>query len=174
MHPCSTTVNDIQPVASIDGLYFDQDRLAVVAGRLADPKRADEVVMTAEAAHLMGVRVGDVIHYGIYNYREQNEDGFGTAKVRPYRQVEAKLVGLVQTNNAVVEDDIDRYPTFEYFTPALGHAIVTDPRTGPVGAIIYGIQPDRGQRACVPWKGSSPRCHHRGTPTASTPCPPSN
>ncbi len=142
--PVLTTIEDIQPVASVDGLYFDQDRMAVVAGRLADPKAADEMVMTAEAAQLMGVHVGEVIHYGIYNSHEQNEAGFGTARVRPYRQVEAKLVGLVQVNNAVVEDDIDRYPTFVFFTPALGQAIVTDPKTGPVGALIYGLRLDRG------------------------------
>jgi hypothetical protein len=142
--PVLSSIQDIQPVASVDGLYFDQDRLAVVAGHMADPHNPDQVVMTALAADLMGVHVGEVIPYGIYNYQEQSQPGFGTAKVRPYMRVDATLVGLVQFNNAVVEDDIDRYPTFEFFTPALGRAIVSDPRTGPEGALLYGLQLDRG------------------------------
>ena len=58
-------INEIQPVASVDGLFFDQDRLAVTAGRMADPSRPDEVVMTP-AARLLGFHVGQVIPYGIY------------------------------------------------------------------------------------------------------------
>ncbi len=77
------SIDDIQPVASVDGLFFDQDRLAVVAGHRSDPRRADQVVMTASAADLMGVHVGEVIHYGIYDAQQQSEPGFGTAEVPP-------------------------------------------------------------------------------------------
>ena len=135
---------DIQPMVSVDGLYFDQDRLAVVAGRRADPERPGEVVMTALAAHLMGVHVGQVIHYGIYSQRDLSAAGFGTPAVPPARRLTATLVGLVQVNNAVVQDDIDRVPTFEYFTPALGRSLVADAGLGPQGAITYGLQLDRG------------------------------
>ncbi len=135
-------INDIQPVASVDGLFFDQDRLAVVAGRMADPKRPDEVVMTALAAHLLGVRVGEVIPYGIYTAHQQNLPGFGTARVPPHFRFNATLVGLVQESNAIVEDDIDRYPTFVFFTPALGREIVA--KGGQEGAITYGLQLDHG------------------------------
>ena len=137
------SISDIEPVASVDGLFFNQDRLAVVTGRMANPNRPDEVVMTALAAHLMGVRVGEVIHYGIYNQQEQSQPGFGTSRVSPHRHLDATLVGLVQVNNAIVQDDIDRYPTFEFFTPALGRAIVADAGQGSQGAITYGLQIDR-------------------------------
>jgi hypothetical protein len=137
-------INNIFPVASVQGEYFDQDRLAVVAGRRADPRRLDEVMMTPLAAQIMGVHVGQVIHYGIYNLAEQNEPGFGTAKVPPHRRLNATLVGLVQVSNAIVEDDIDRYPTFEFLTPALGRAIVADGGQGNEGAISYNLQLDRG------------------------------
>jgi len=137
------SISDIEPVASVDGLFFNQDRLAVVTGRMANPNRTDEVVMTALAAHLMGVHVGEVIHYGIYNQQEQSQPGFGTSRVSPHRHLDATLVGLVQVNNAIVQDDIDRYPTFEFFTPALGRAIVADAGQGSQGAITYGLQIDR-------------------------------
>ena len=68
-------INDIQPVASVDGLFFDQDRLAVIAGRMADPNRPDEIVMTAFAAQLLGVHVGEVIPYGVYTHRPAGPAG---------------------------------------------------------------------------------------------------
>ncbi len=139
-------INNVIPVASVHEQFFGQDRLAVVAGRLADPRRIDEVMMTPLAAQLLGVHVGEVIHYGIYNFAEQNEPGFGTAKVPPHRRVDATLVGLVQVSNAIVEDDIDRYPTFVFFTPALGRAIVADGGQGNEGAVSYYLQLDRGDR----------------------------
>ena len=139
-------INNVQPVASVDGLFFHQDRLALVAGHLADPRRADQVEMTALAAHLMGVHVGQVIHYGLYNQAEQGQPGFGTASVPPHRRFTATLVGLVQVSNAVVQDDIDRYPTFEFFTPAMGRSIVDDAGQGAQGAITYGLRLDRGDQ----------------------------
>ena len=142
--PRLDNINDVQPVASVDGLFFDQDRLAVVSGRMADPARIDEVMMTPLAAHLLGVHVGEHIHYGLYDLQQQNEPGFGTSRVPPHRRLDTTLVGLVQVNNAVVQDDIDRYPTFEFFTPAVGRSIVADTSQGSQGAITYGLQVDGG------------------------------
>ncbi|HVA04637.1 MAG TPA: hypothetical protein VMU64_12940 [Acidimicrobiales bacterium] len=131
-------------VASVDGLFFDQDRLAVTQGRMADPRRTDEIVMTAVAAHLLGFHVGEIIPYGFYTQQQQGLPGFGTPKVPPHRRIDAKLVGLVQLNNAIVQDDIDRLPTFIFFTPALGREIVADGGQGEGGAITYGLQVDGG------------------------------
>jgi len=135
-------INDIQPVASVDGLFFDQDRLAVTSGRMADPDRPDEIVMTAAAARLLGVHVGEVIPYGIYTVDQQDLPAFGTASVPPHIRIDATLVGLVQQSNAIVQDDIDQFPTFVFFTPALGREIVAD--GGQEGAITYGLQLDHG------------------------------
>ncbi len=135
-------INDVQPVASVDGLFFDQDRLAITAGRMADPNRPDEVVMEAPAAHLLGVHLGDVIPYGVYTADQQSLPGFGTASVPPHVRFDATLVGLVQESNAIVQDDIDQYPTFIFFTPALGKEIVAN--GGQEGAVTYGLQLDHG------------------------------
>ena len=40
---------------SLDGMFLDQDRVTVVQGRMADPDRVGEVVMTVSAAQ---ARVG--------------------------------------------------------------------------------------------------------------------
>jgi len=127
-------------LASVDGLFFDQDRTAVTAGRMANPDRPDQIVMTAVAAHLLGFHVGEVIPYGFYTQQQQGLPGFGTPKVPPHRRIDATLVGLVQVNNALVQDDIDRLPTFIFFTPALGKEIVADEGQGEGGAITYGLQ----------------------------------
>lgn len=135
-------INDIQPVASVDGLFFDQDRLVATAGRMADPDRPNEIVMTASAAHLLGVHVGEVIPYGVYTVDQRSLPGFGTVSVPPHIRLDTTLVGLVQESNAIVEDDIDQFPTFVFFTPALGKEIVAD--GGQEGAITYGLQLDHG------------------------------
>ncbi len=138
--PNLSDINNVQPVASVDGLFSDQDRMAVTAGRLADPARPDEIVMTALAAHLYGFHVGEVIPYGIYTLDQAQQPGFGTARVPPHRRFNAKLVGLIQLSASVVQDDIDHYPTFVFLTPAFGREVVADKGQGEAGAITYGLQ----------------------------------
>src|SRR5205807_750568 len=58
--PVLGTVNQVDRYGSVDGLLFDQDRLTVVHGRMADPRRMDEVVMTPLAAQVLGLHLGDV------------------------------------------------------------------------------------------------------------------
>jgi hypothetical protein len=109
---------EVATIGSINGEYFDQDRVAVTAGRMADTNRADEFVATAEAERLLGWHVGQVITMGLYTNAQSDESAFGTAKVRPKLRLDMKLVGTVAFNNEVVLDEVDRYPTFLLFTPA--------------------------------------------------------
>ena len=124
--PLLGSLGKVYPVASVNGIFFDQDRVTVTEGRMADPARADEFVMTAEAAQLFGVHVGQVIPYGLYTNLQQQLSGFGTPSVVPKIRVEAKLVGLVAFNSQIVQDDIDRFPTFSVFTPALAREALTE------------------------------------------------
>ena len=135
----NATLQQALAIASL-GIFFDQDRATVLQGRMANPNRADEIVMTATAAHLLGFHLGEVIPYGLYTPQQQALPDFGTASVPPHRLVRAKLVGIVQVSNAVVEDDIDRYPTFVIFTPKLAHEIVADNSQVSSGAVTYGLQ----------------------------------
>jgi hypothetical protein len=136
----TATLESTFTIASVDGLFFNQDRLAVIEGRMANPARPDEVVMTAAAVHVLGFHLGQVIPYGLYTQSQENLPDFGTPRVAPHRRIDAKLVGIVQVNNAVVQDDIDKLPTFIFFTPALSRQVLADSARGAGGVIYYGLQ----------------------------------
>jgi len=138
------TTSLIFEVASVSGEFFDQDRVTVLEGRMADPKKANEIMMTATAASLLGFHLGQTIPYGIYTLKQETLAGFGTPSVPPHRRINAKLVGIVQFSSAVVQDDIDHYPTFVFFTPQVGRAVLADGDKGTDQAIYYGLQLDRG------------------------------
>jgi hypothetical protein len=109
----------IYSAASVDGLYFNQDRMAVKQGRMADPRRPDEFVMTAGAAHLLGLHVGESVPYGLFTNEQTSLPGMGTPSVQPHRRIDAKLVGLVAVNSEIVQDQVDQFPALVLFTPAL-------------------------------------------------------
>jgi hypothetical protein len=126
---------------SVDGLTFDQDRVTVIHGRMSDQTRADELVMTAEAAQVLGVHVGQVVPLGAYTNALTTSPGFGTPSVPPRLRVNAKLVGIVVFNNKVVQDDVDRLPAFVLVTPALARQVLAD-----TTATVYGLQLEHGGR----------------------------
>lgn len=106
---------------SVDGFYFDQDRVAVLQGRMADPGRADEYMTDAVEAARLGLHVGDVVPMGVYTNEQFGLPGFGTAAVAPHRRLDATLVGIVAPSRAFVQDDVDALFTLVsgIFTPAL-------------------------------------------------------
>ena len=132
---------EVAPIGSIDGEFFDQDRVAVTAGRMADPDSAAEFVATAQAARLMGWHVGEVIPMGVYTNAQISEAAFGTARVKPRRRLEMRLVGTVVFSNEVVLDQVDRFPAFVLFTPAL-----TRPITSGARYAQYGLRLKDGAR----------------------------
>ncbi len=136
------------PGASVDGLLFDQDRVSVVQGRLVDPNRADEIEMTANTAHSLGIHIGQVVPLGFYTDAQTNESDFGTTRVAPRFRVEARLVGIIVLNNEVVQDDIDKNYGFEVVTPALMREIIA---VSPTAAqpVLYGLQLADGDRDVV-------------------------
>jgi hypothetical protein len=113
----------VVPIGSLNGLFFRQDRPAVVQGRLPDADRAGEFMTTVSAARLLGWHVGEKFTIGSYSLAQISSSGFGTPDVRPARQLMTTLVGTVLLNTQVVSDDIDRYPTYAIFTPALTRSL---------------------------------------------------
>ncbi|HEY5271956.1 MAG TPA: hypothetical protein VIJ34_01855 [Acidimicrobiales bacterium] len=91
--------NDVNFASSKTGLYFDEDRVTAVEGRLANPNRANEFMTTALGARLMGIRLNEVVPIGAYTVAQGNLPGFGTAKVPPHLRIDMKLVGIVEFNN---------------------------------------------------------------------------
>ncbi|HEX2782954.1 MAG TPA: FtsX-like permease family protein [Ilumatobacteraceae bacterium] len=130
-------------VASADGLYADQDRVTVVEGRMADPRRAEEIVMSAPAARALGDHVGSVHHLGFYTNDQANLPGFRTASVPPYFTLDVTLVGIVVFNNEVVQDDTDRLPTDVLLNPAIAGRLAQCCGSDGFSA---GLQLDHGAR----------------------------
>ena len=132
---------EVEGVGSVDGEYFGQDRVTVTAGRMADPDRAGEFVATAQAERLLGWHVGEVIPMGFYTDAQTGEPGFGTAKVKVHRRLNMRLAGTVVFNNEVVVDEVDRFPAFLLFTPALTRPLSMGP-----GYRLYGLSLSDGAR----------------------------
>jgi MacB-like periplasmic core domain/FtsX-like permease family len=136
----------IYSAASVDGLYFNQDRVAVTQGRMADPRRPDEFVMTPVAARLLGLHVGETVPYGFFTNHQTGLPGIGTPSVQPYRRIDAKLVGLVVLSSEIVQDQVDRLPALVLFTPAFAKEVLVGSGRGAGGVIYYGLQLDHGSR----------------------------
>lgn len=113
--PAAGDPDNLDTIGSIDGLYFDEDRVTVTQGRMPDPTRADEVLPQAPAH---GTPVGQVFSIGVYTNAEEAQPGFTTAST-PYRRLNAKVVGFGVSNDNVVADAVDAGGSFNaLFTPA--------------------------------------------------------
>jgi hypothetical protein len=133
------TLGDVAVLDSLDGAFYDQDRPAVAQGRTANPDRADEMVMTATAASVLGAHVGQVVPMGFYTTAQEDLPNFGAPGVAPRLLANVRLVGIVVFNNSVVQDDIDRAYGFVMLSPALlAEAVAVAPAAGaPIG---YSLQ----------------------------------
>ena len=97
------------------------DAPSVIQGRLFDPARPDEFMVSPTTARVFGFHVNQVVHFGIYTNAQTDLQAFGTAAVTPYRRFTARLVGIVVQATSVVEDDTDagNNANVLVFTPAL-------------------------------------------------------
>lgn len=142
--PRIKTVALAYPVASVDGLFFTQDRVAVTRGHMADPGRPDQIMMTALAAHQLGYHLGESIPYGIYSQQQEELPGFGTSTVRPTIALRAKFVGFASLSSEIIEDDIDQVPSFIILTPALTKEVLARSGLDFTSAEVFSIQTDHG------------------------------
>lgn len=102
------------------------DRPSVIQGRLFDPARTDEFMVSPTTARIFGFHLDQQVHFGIYTNAQTNLAGFGTAAVTPYRRFTARLVGIVVQATSVVEDDTDagNNANLLAFTPALTQSLL--------------------------------------------------
>ena len=104
------------PLGSIGGEYFNQDKVTVVAGHMANPKTINEFVATAAAEKLMHWHVGQHIPMGLYV--DNADDSTSPAALKhPVEKFVADLVGTVVFYDDVTQDEVDRYPTWLLFGP---------------------------------------------------------
>ena len=135
--PMLSEINQALAVGSTNGEFVTQDRLAVVSGRLADPKSTTEFNVTAAAAKMLGVRVGQSIRFGLYLRSQQALPGFGTPRVTPALTIRMQLAGIVEMNTQVVQDDVDNAYGFIFLTPA---TIRETLRHEQASAALYALQ----------------------------------
>jgi hypothetical protein len=131
-----------QMTADVSGEFFDRDRTIVTQGRMLDPRRPDEMVMSADLAAVLHLHVGSVVHFGFYTNAQTLENGYGTGKQTPVRSIGIKLVGIVTVRFQVVRDDVDKNLRLGLFSPALTRPLNQCCVNGP----IVGLQLDRGSR----------------------------
>ena len=97
-------------------------------------------MITAVAAHFLGVHVGEVIPFGLYTQQHGEPAGLRhTERPSSSRGSRPICSGPIQLNNAIVQDHIDRLPTFVFFTPALVKQILADSGIGRGGR--YQLRP---------------------------------
>jgi hypothetical protein len=124
-------ITQVGLLASVNGMFSDQDRPTVVRGHPADPARADQVVASTQAAAVLHLHVGSKLLIGIHP-----NSGSPTA----LRRVSLTVTGLVVLNTQVVQDAIDIDRTgFLIGTPALARAIGPCCASAPyVGVQLFG------------------------------------
>jgi hypothetical protein len=136
--PAGLLSGRVTPLGSIGGEYFNQDKVSVLAGRMANPKRKDEFVATAAAEKLMGWHVGETIKMGFYDDTQITSTSPSALK-HPFERVLEHLVGTVAFYDDLAQDEVDRFPTWLLFTPAL-----TAPLNKGSQYIDYALQLDAG------------------------------
>ena len=101
------------------GEYFSTDRPTIVQGRMANPDRADEIVIDAKGTP-PSVHVGEVVPLGFYTNAQEASPDFGRPGTRPYLRINVRVVGKAIFSREVVQDDADTgLNGGALFTPAL-------------------------------------------------------
>jgi len=106
---------NVQLVASVNGLFFGQDRVTILRGRMADPERANQIVVSRGAAAALGLHIGSHLVTGLYRSTQN-------VAARPFRTLDLTVTGIALFNTEVLQDDINTHFAFILGTPALGRA----------------------------------------------------
>jgi hypothetical protein len=120
--------NGIGPNGSVDGLGFNEDRVIVTQGRMANPRKPNEFVLDSATARRFGLHVGQTVTIGwISNATGASQGGAGPFKIPRDHQIRMKLVGVGAIDvDALFEDqDSASASTIELFTPAFTHRLLT-------------------------------------------------
>ena len=108
---------DVETVGSLDGLYFDQDRVAITHGRAAVASRVDEMVVNENAARVHHLHVGQRMELAFVT-PAQAQDPSTLIHPSPVLRQSVRIVGIGEFNDEVVQDDADRSHRF-LLSPAL-------------------------------------------------------
>jgi hypothetical protein len=104
--------------------YFTEDRVALIAGRMPDPKKANEFMADPLAVKAMGWHLGEFIKMVFFTDAQADQPDF--KYVKPQVTLTMHLVGTIVPNDDVLLDQVDRIPEFFIFTPALTRQVVNN------------------------------------------------
>jgi ABC-type lipoprotein release transport system permease subunit len=127
---------------SLTGVYFNEDRVAIVSGRIPKQSKVTEFMTDALAARAMGWHLGEYVRMYFYTNAETGHANFGTKYYKPALNLRMHLVGTVIPNNDVLLDQVDRTPELIIFTPALTRLLVNN----SINYNQYSLQLDHGTR----------------------------
>ena len=119
--------NGIPGDASVNGLYFTEDPVAITQGRMADPHKADEFVIDAATAKAFGYHVGEEIPVGWLTNAQANSGNLAPNSTIPADQrARVKLVGIAggQATNLFEDQDEAQGQSIMLFTPALTNKLL--------------------------------------------------
>ena len=116
--PRTSFNQQVELVGSLDGLYFDQDRVIITSGRLANPGRPGEIVISEQTARRFGLRIGQSLAVNFYSPQQASDPGFDSMTRQPVHRVRLTITGIGVFTDEVVQDDIDRINRI-LATPAL-------------------------------------------------------
>ncbi|MGA2519736.1 MAG: FtsX-like permease family protein [Acidimicrobiales bacterium] len=90
----------------LNGEYLSIDRVKLLRGRMADPRRIDEFVMSASGAQEYGLHIGSTLPLGFFTDTQTASPTFtGYPGAKPYLAVDMKLVGIIEASQQVIQDD---------------------------------------------------------------------
>ena len=141
INPASDFNQQVEMVGSLDGLYFSQDKVIVTAGRRADPRRADEVMVSDQTAQRFGLHVGQVLDVNLYT-QQQFGDPDANPETSRARQARLTITGIGVFTDEVVQDDVDLIYRL-LATPAFTRKALSC----CAGYAWVGLKLDRGDRA---------------------------
>lgn len=75
--------SNLSPMASLNGLYFDQDRFTILHGSMPDPRRPDEIMINEFTAKMFKLHVGQVLRFGFWSNNQIGASGFPTVPSTP-------------------------------------------------------------------------------------------
>jgi ABC-type antimicrobial peptide transport system permease subunit len=109
---------------SVDGLNFNEDRMIVTEGRMANPKAVNEFVLDSGTARAFGYHLGETVAIGwVANTQGDNSLHF---KVPRTQQTKMKLVGVgaIDLNDLFQDQGGAGSGQIELFTPAFTHKLL--------------------------------------------------
>jgi hypothetical protein len=98
----------VELVGSLDGLYFNQDRLSIVRGRAANLEHIDEAIVSQQMAREFKLHVNQRLTLNLYSVAQQNDQNFNPTTDAPLRRERIRITGIGVFTDEVVQDDVDR------------------------------------------------------------------